>query len=192
MKKLAATLCLSAMATGAFAQGVVIFNNSPTTLVSAGTSAQTATAISGPAGSYYFGLLTSATGTPGSFTFASLYATNSSLAAGRFVGGTVPVSGWAPGTTKSYEVAGWASSLGTTFNPSWLTAAPGNGFFGLSAIGSGVAGGTTAGGQSFPTLPLFGGTGIGSGFALVGVPEPSSMALAGLGAAALFIFRRRK
>jgi len=195
MKKLAAILCLTAMATGAFAQGVVIFNNNPATLVSSGASAQTATAISGTAGSYYFGLLTSPTGGAGTWTFANLYATNSAAAAGRFIGGTVPVSGWAPGTTQSYQVAGWSSTLGATFNPSWLVTQPANGFFGTSAIASGVAGGTTAGGQSFPTLPLFGGTGIGTGFALTGasvVPEPSSMALAGLGAAALLIFRRRK
>jgi hypothetical protein len=191
MKKLAAILCLSAMATGAFAQGVVIFNNSPATLVSSQNPGQTATAISGAAGSFFFGLLTSATGAPGSFTFANLYATNSGAAAGRFIGGTVGVTGWAAGTTMSYEVAGWTSALGTTFNPAWLTTHPG-GFFGTSVVGSGVAGGTTAGGQSFPTLPLFGGTGIGTGFVLTGVPEPSSMALAGLGAAALLIFRRRK
>jgi hypothetical protein len=183
------------MATGAFAQGVVIFNNNPATLVSSGQTAQTATAISGAAGSYFFGLLTSATGAAGSFTFQNLYGTNSAVGAGRFFGGTVSVPGWAAGTTMSYEVAGWGSSLGHTFNPAWLTSAP-NGFFGVSAVGSGIAGGTTAGGQSFPTLPLFGGTGIGTGFALTGptsvVPEPSSMALAGLGAAALLIFRRRK
>ena len=196
MKKLAAILCLTAMATGAFAQGVVIFNNNPATLVSSGVTASTATAISGPAGSYYFGLLTSPTGGAGTWTFSNLFATNSAAAAGRFIGGTVPVPGWAPGTTQSYQVAGWSSSLGHTWNPAWLASQPAGGQFGVSAIASGVAGGTTAGGQSFPTLPLFGGTGIGTGFALTGttgvVPEPTSMALAGLGAAALLIFRRRK
>jgi len=193
MKKLAGILCLSAMATGAFAQGTVTFNNSSTTLVSATVNNQTA-AINGAAGSYYFGLLTSASGAPGSFTFSGVYATNFPTAnGGRFIGGTVGVPGWTPGTTMSYEIAGWAASLGTTFNSSWLTTAPG-GLFGVSAIASGVSGGVNpTSGQSFPTLPLFGGTGLNSGFTLTSaVPEPTSMALAGLGAAALLIFRRRK
>jgi hypothetical protein len=101
-----------------------------------------------------------------------------------------------------FEVAGWSASLGTTFNSSWLAnnvPKPGTdpiwtsgGFFGLSPIASGVATASPA-----PPFPLFGGTGL-PGFVLnpVGgtavVPEPSSMALAGLGAAALLIFRRRK
>ena len=191
MKKLAAMLCLSAMATGAFAQGLVNFANNAGTLVSANIGGNVAT-TSGPAGSYYFGLLTSATAA-GPFTFANVLGTNQVTAnGGRFTGGNgIAVNGWAPGSTMFYEVAGWEQSLGTTFNPAWLTTAP-SGLFGLSVVGSGVAGG---GSQSLPSLPLFGGTGITQGFTLTGgasVPEPSSMALIGLGAAALVIFRRRK
>jgi len=191
MKKLAAILCLSAMATGAFAQGIVTFNNNPNTLISATINGSTAT-ISGAAGSYYFGLLAGP-----NLTFTQLYATNSGAAAGRFIGGNVAVPGWAPGTAEQYEVVGWSSSLGHTFNPAWLTTAPA-GLFGKSAIANGpIAGGVDANGISFPTPQLFGGNGIPSGFGLTGpsgpiVPEPSSMALAGLGAAALLIFRRRK
>jgi PEP-CTERM motif len=88
-----------------------------------------------------------------------------------------------------YEVAAWDLSLGTTFNPVWLTGIP-FGLFSISAVGSGVAGG---GPQNLPTLQLFGGTGITQGFTLTGpvfIPEPSSMALFCLGAAALVIFRR--
>ncbi len=187
MKKLAAMLCLSAMATGAFAQGLVIFNNSPATLISTQTGTTVST-MSGPSGSFYFGLLTG-TAAAGPFAFGGIYATNVGTANGRFIGGTQAVNGWAPGTTMFYEIAGWASSLGATFNPAWLTTPP-NGFFGISGVGSGVAGG---GPQSLPPLPVFGGTsGIQSGFTLSQVPEPTSMALAGLGAAALLIFRRRK
>jgi len=197
MKKLAAMLCLSAMTTGAFAQGLINFNNSPTTLLSANIGGNVAT-LSGPSGTYLFGLLTSAAAT-GPFTFASVYGTNLvNASGGRFTGGNgVAVNGWAPGVTMFYEIAGWASAGGnTTFNAAWVQA---NGkpatsglpsLFGVSAIASGAAGG---GPNALPPLPLFGGaSGLTSGFTLVGVPEPTSMALAGLGAAALLIFRRRK
>jgi len=71
-----------------------------------------------------------------------------------------------------------------------------SGNFGISAVATGISGG--AGVPASPAYNLFGGaTGIQTGFNAntVGgavVPEPSSMALAGLGAAALLIFRRRK
>jgi hypothetical protein len=194
MKKLAALLCLSALTTGAFAQGIVNFANSATTHVTSG-AAGAGVDISGAAGSYYFGLLISA---PGANTWVNtgITATNSAAAAGRFVLNGVAIPGWGAGVNKDYRVAGWSASLGTTFNNAWLPngATTGNGFFGFSAIGTGAAGGTDANGNSLPPFPLFGGSGITSGFNLAPVvtPEPSSMALAGLGAAALLIFRRRK
>jgi hypothetical protein len=195
MKKIAAILCLSALTTGAFAQGLVTFANSPTTLISIGT-ASSSTAIgvnSAPAGSFYFGLLIAAAGTtdPTKFNFSGAYGTNISTAAGgRFSGGAnITINGWAAGASMAYEVAGWDKSLGVTFNSAWLTSKPGG--FGLSGIGTGTAGG---GVPPAPAFPLFGGTGLASGFLLspVTIPEPTSMALAGLGAAALLIFRRRK
>jgi hypothetical protein len=203
MKKLAAILCLSALTTGAFAQGLVTFNNNPTTLVSSGPAGAGASINSG-AGTYFFGLLISSTAT-GPFTFSGNYATNIA-SAGRLIGtpnlGGV-VNGWAPGATMFFEVAGWSAGLGATWNNGWInadgSAKPandgvwpiGNNFFGTSAIASGVAGG---GPQSLPSQPIFGSAGV-AGFnmtAVGGVPEPSTMALAGLGAAALLIFRRRK
>jgi hypothetical protein len=189
MKKLAVILCLSALTTGAFAQGLVNFFNNPTTLISAGTPGNLQTLAANSAGSYYFGLLTAPVGST-TFTFANVYGTNQN-AAGRFTGGNgVTVPGWGAGVTMQYEVAGWASSLGATFNPAWLANAPSG--FGLSGIGSGQAGGATATG-TLPNFNLFGGTGLTSGFGVIStVPEPTSMALAGLGAAALLIFRRRK
>jgi hypothetical protein len=193
MKKLAGILCLSALTAGAFAQGLVTFNNNPNTLVTSGSPGNTSS-ISGAAGSYYFGLLTSASGAANTFTFAGIYATNVT-APGRFIGGTQTVNGWAPGTTVFYEVAGWSASLGATWQPGWLLGNFGaaSGFFGISGSASGASGGGT---PPAPPLPLFGGTGLTSGFNLAPtgavVPEPSTMALAGLGAAALLIFRRRK
>jgi hypothetical protein len=178
-------LCLNLTAS---AQGLVIFANNPATLVSDNINGNNA-AIHGPVGSYYFALLT-APSPAGPFTFTGLYATNVvSLYGGRFSGGTVAVPGWAPGATMFYDIWGWSADMGQSFNPFWLTSPPAWGRWGFSAVGSGVAGG---GPQNIPPLPLFGGTGITQGF-MFGpfIPEPSNMALTGLGAAVWLIFRRR-
>ncbi len=196
MKKLATVLCLCGLSLGTYAQGLVIFANNPTTLVSANPGYlqgnYTIAPITGPVGSYYFALLTSPSpNEPANmFTFTGLYATNVvSLTGGRFSGGTVAVPGWAPGTTMYFEVAGWQASLGHDFNPAWLTAFPPNGLVSVSPIGSGVAGG---GPLSIPPLPLFGGSGITQGFGMIAIPEPNSLVLAGLGLASLLIGGRRK
>jgi len=200
MKKLAALLCLGALTTGAFAQGLVTFANGPTTLISVTPKGGTSAAYAASAGqAYYFGLLTAATAA-GPFSFAGAYATNTA-GAGRLgpASNTQAIAGWAPQTTMFYEVAGWSASLGATFNASWLTgnfgaSVPAGTFFGVSAVANGSSGGGSP--VPAPALPLFGGAGLG-GFNMNDVstgtvPEPTSMALAGLGAAALLIFRRRK
>ena len=190
MKKLAAILCLSALTTGAFAQGLVTFANGPTTLISATIGGVSASTAAGAPGSYYYALLTNGTAT-GTFSFAGLMQTNSASAGRIGPTYTTTVNGWAPGQALFYEVAGWSASLGTTWNPAWLTGNFGGklGNFGVSVAVSGTAGG---GSPPAPAWNLFGGTGL-QGFNLPSiVPEPSSMALAGLGAAALLIFRRRK
>lgn len=200
MKKLITTLCLTALVTGAFAQGLVKFSNSATTLVTDSVLGSTTPA---GAGQYFYGVFTAPEGTtdPFAFTFSGTYATNS--VAGRFQGGLntgIAVTGWAAGDTKSYFVAGWNAGMGHDYKPLWLeellnNAAGDSGVFGISAIGVGVAGGTDPLGNSLPALVLFGASpSIATGFSLqpIPVPEPTTMALAGLGAAALLIFRRRK
>ncbi len=232
MKKLAAILCLSAVATAVFAQGTVNFLNSPTTLVSTngvgalgpGTLGNTSPSTSGYY--YYFALFTAPStvtslgglgdlSTP-TWTFTTLYGTNTvATAGGRFSGGSsVSAQGWVPGQTNSYIVVGWSQNVGhdwasvqpqfvgaTNIGGVWhganLLPSSQAGYLGWSAIGAVQAGGGTTG--IVPT-GLFGaganaqGVPITTGFALdfVLVPEPSTFALAGLGAAALLIFRRRK
>ena len=186
-------VCCSMALQPAFPQGLVNFVNDPSTLVSVGPPG-VGTVMSGPPGSYYFALLTSAVG-GNNFTFAGIYATNESFA-GLLTGGTgVVVSGWAPGTARDFMVVGWSGSLGSTFNPAWLTPGTSNlpGYFGESAIGSGLAGGSTSSG-TVPNLNIFGGpAGIQNGFYLTPpvIPEPSGMALAGLAITALVSFRRK-
>lgn len=193
MKKLAAILCLTALATGAFAQGLIKFQNSSTTLVSVGGTAQ--------AGTFYYALLAAAPGTTdrAAFQFTGLYATNTATA-GRLQGGSLlgvtANSAWPALTERSFYVAGWSSDLGVTFNQDWLSGnfgAVSTGFFGWSAIATGTSGGPDpVTGQTVPALALWSGTTLTSGFNLTPIPEPTTMALAGLGAAALLIFRRRK
>src|SRR6266481_1557235 len=82
-------------------QGLVIFSNTPETLVSASINGNVAP-INGPVGSYYFALLISSSPS-GPFGFPGVYATNVMTAGGgQFDGGTVLVPGWQPGTTMFY------------------------------------------------------------------------------------------
>jgi len=229
MKKLAVTLCLSAVAVSAFAQGTVNYLNGPTTLISTNSSALSSGGT-GPtattAGGFFYALFTAPTTTTsigsisellsGGWTFSGLYAANTAATTGgRFTGGggVATSQGWAAGVSQSYVILGWSAGLGaqntnilarlngaTLSGGMWsgggLTGADNGQFIGLSPIGNGAAGGGASG---FPAFGLFGapsgqGNPIQTGYSLyvVNVPEPTTFALAGLGAAALVIFRRRK
>jgi hypothetical protein len=149
----------------AFTQGIVNFANSPSTLISYRSLYSSETGLISGSDWYYFALLTSSSGAPGTFVFTGIYATNRANTPGRFVNNGVTVPNWPAGTRLFFQVAGWHSSAGPTFNPNWqFGASPGP--FALSAIGSGVAGGTDSWtpARPFPPLPIFGGTGITSGF----------------------------
>jgi len=185
---------MSVFPLGGFAQGIVDFSNGPTTPAmyypwdaywNGGGGP-----ISGPVGSWYFGLLISSS-PAGPFVFSGVYATNTARA-GRFSGGhNVSVPGWESGVIMSFEVAGWSASLGAGFNPQWLNQYPCGGLFAVSAIGTGAAGGPGQNGAPYPPLPLFGGTGIYPGMIFAEIPEPCCLAVAGLGLGAFLISRRR-
>jgi hypothetical protein len=196
MKKIVVGVVLSLVLMEGRSQGLVNFFNIGSTLVSAGPSGGPSV---GPSpGAYYFALLTAPAGSssPLQFTFTGLYATNISVA-GRFFGGTgVAVPGWQPGTSRSFMVAGWSSNFGHDWNQDWLAGDfPDQGVFGLSSVGTGIAGGATSVGP-IPPLNLFGGAvGIQVGWNLVPVgppiPEPTTTTLGILGIIA-FMFRREK
>jgi hypothetical protein len=191
MKKCLLILPLSLAATALYAQGLVNFANTPNTLVSVEPLVyppQPYTIMSGPPGSYYFGLFLGAPN-PGSYTFTGIYATNAGVN-GLFSGGVVAVPGWAPGTSHLYFVAGWDAASGHDFQPVWLTGL-GVSSFGVSLVGTGTAGD----GASISTLNLFdGGSTIQGGLQLGNnlVPEPSTVALAIVGATVLMVCRRKQ
>lgn len=154
--------------------------------------------ISGPVGSYYFALfvapstITTLNGpfdpTLSGFTFTGAIGTNT--IAGVFSGGAVAVPGYASGTTASFTIVGWSANYGTTW-PEAIAAINADefGFWGNSGVAQVMLGGGVA-----PAGEIFG-TGAGQiqGFSLNPgpIPEPATFALAGLGTAAILLFRRR-
>jgi len=107
------------------------------------------------------------------------------------------VSGYPATSTVDLAVVGWSANIGTTWaaadawwnngNPTATSVAE---YFGISGVSGNVVLGATPG----PYNVVWGPTAV-SGLAMneiIAVPEPATFALAGLGAAALVIFRRRK
>ncbi len=98
MKKTLLTLSIMFCVSLMFGQGTLALQNTSTTLVSAGSAGQEVM-ITGPPGSYFFGLLIAPPGSsdPGQFAFTGVYATNSGTAfPGRFIaapGIDLPVPG---------------------------------------------------------------------------------------------------
>jgi hypothetical protein len=180
MRILSIIFSMSALSLTSFAQGIVNFANSPSTLVRYLTEHDKVGLISGTS-SWYFALLIGSTAN-GPFGFTGVYATNSATAPGRFVNNGAQVPGWPAGTVLWYKVAGWHSSLGPTFNPNWFLSWPA-GLLAVSQSASGMAGGavgSTGGtGIPFPPLPLFSGTGISSGFTFAPVPDLRMWQLSG-------------
>ena len=140
--------------------------------------------------------------------FSGLMATNSNTA-GRFApigantAATVP---WATGFTNSIMMVGWSANLGSTWNAvsnllnnpygSSYALFDNQGFIGTSTTGYIAPSDVNPGAILFGNSPNAYGLPINSPntqlFQLVYIPEPGTMALAGLGGATLLAFRRRK
>jgi len=211
MKKYLVTLAITALATSAFAQGTVVFNNNSSGLVKQWTSASDPTLISVPklGGSVTLfaaapGASLNPLGTVGAGGYTANYANLAAflaantgwaqiattgilpIAAGQYNGGTQTIAGGA-GANAQYFVVGWTGAFASYD----AAMAAGSGFIGVSSVFATTTGNPTTVPPGTPVS--LNSTFTGMTLATVSsVPEPSTFALAGLGAAALMIFRRRK
>jgi len=195
-KSLVLGIAALGLAASSFAQGTISFVNSATTLVTTNNgqgNAGNSTSGFGTKIQLYYQLKTGATAP-------------TALAASDFLAGTVGSWVLMPGTAGNVgsPLAGrfgaFAVTTGTDVAPAgnvWLQAVAWNGgattasqasaaatYAGVSTVWSqGTGDGASVG--AVPTSGLF------TGLVLTPVPEPSTIALAGLGAASLLLFRRK-
>jgi hypothetical protein len=202
MKKYLSVLAVAAMAvyaTSAFGQGTVVFNNGNNGLVQQWTDNNNQTLINvpkgggmvqlywAPAGSAYVPWTANLSGAAWQLLNPLWKAENpigfTTPAAGKFTGGTLTLQPLGAGAGIDYVVMGWTGAAA-----SFDAALAANSMVNVSAKFGSTTGNptTTPPGTATPIADTFGGV------TLQPVPEPSTFALAGLGAAALLIFRRRK
>jgi len=210
MKKLATLFAMMGVGLGtALAQGTIDFHNPggasgfPVTVRDAAGTVFTIgnTAGGSPLGpaSVRVGLFIGANGTPFSGMTMVGMTTNSassaSLAIGTFFGGNpFPVPGFTAGTTVSFAFAAWSISTGALTYQDAINPAinQGQGYVSSNPV---VGNGYSLGGAAPPAVtwgtPTAAQPWLVNGLQLTPVPEPSTIALGLLGAAAL-LFRRRK
>lgn len=217
MKKLLTIAALMGVASLSYGQGTVNFAAGASTATRIATNSAIGGATTGyiSGGGYYFALFVAPTSvgtgwgsstsidpTTAGFSLVNggAYATNGNL--GRFSGNPtstdpLTVNGYATSSSAEFVVVGWSANVA---GPSWSSFLS---WYGGSAGGQNtgwvghslVADQVQLGGGAIPAGNIFGANpGQVGGFTLGmhTIPEPTSFALAGLGAAALVIFRRRK
>lgn len=199
MKKLAVIIALAATAAGAFAQGTINFANTATTRIVWGNGPLPPGAVAGAnisaafdvhVGLYYLGPTGSeqnlflATGLIPKLGTLSSGNTNATVD-GRFTGAvaTVPIT---PGSTGIFVIKAWSGNF-ANYEAAQLG---GSTIGGISPQFSNITGGVPDPGNGIPgasaSLNFLGGNFVNL------VPEPSTFALAALGAGALVFLRRRK
>jgi len=206
MKKLTLIPVALLLCAGAYGQGTVTFSDNGSTKVSIVGGPANGVTPTGPAG-YEVDLLYQANNggaAPAAFGFNAASSSFTPIGAwqslgtyaltgfpGEYIIGKVALPGIAGGANVWLEVVGWNN--GTTTATSFGTATSGGStYFGNTAVVT-----LTAADPAIPTQqppPLTGAAGF-TGLPLmpdVTTPEPTTIALGGIGAAALLLFRRRK
>jgi hypothetical protein len=134
---------------------------------------------------------------------AGLSATNSTAQAGKLVpinGTTQATVPWAAGVTNNIMLVGWSANLGTTWSAvstklqNWDWFYP-SAYFGMSRTGWISPNNFNPGATMFGLAQTSAGMPISSlnmQLYFLPIPEPGTMALAGLGGLILLMFRRRK
>jgi hypothetical protein len=184
-KTLATIITVGALVASSYAQGTVNFANAAASVVKQWTTLTDSTLINVPAAGGRVELLWAAVGTTDLSAFSSINATAGFIAPGRFSGGTVTVPVTVAGSGAAFVVRGWTGSSLTWAGINPVTDQTGvSSIFTLAATGNPT---TVPPGTPASINPAFTGLTLAPP-----VPEPSSMVLAGLGAASLLLFRRRK
>jgi len=212
MKKTLLALLLAGATTAAFGQGAVVWGNNlggniipvygpdPANPLLALTGQS---ALGKPVGTtVYGGPLLSGTGYTFQFWAGSSSANlalivgasttfrtgTGALPNGLVNGGTVTIPGVEPGVAGFYQIHVWDNKGGTLSD--WASAqAAGTGMGSSAILSTGLTGGVDPV-TGNPVATPFANTWVS--FNITAIPEPATFALAGLGAAALLIFRRRK
>jgi hypothetical protein len=199
MKKYLSMLAVVALASSAFAQGLVNFANNSSTLITvdgvaipAGQgSAQLLWAPSGSTATAYDPAAGPAAWFAANTAWAAVTAANLGIdaigpAAGRFAGNAATVPTSTPGAPIAAIVAGWRGNF-ADLNAAFAGQAP----IGMSSVFAVTPGNptTTPPGTAASIVGAGGFTGLNIPTTII--PEPSTLALAGLGVAALLVLRRR-
>lgn len=171
----------------ALGQGTLTFLNTATgTGVTGGSPVTDGVGGARLAGTTFWAQLYSSTTQNGTYTAIGTPVNFRTGAAAGFVNvSTVSVAGAVPGSSVWIQMRAWEGAAGSSFE----TVSAAQGKIGTSnSINVGPLGGPDpAGGTPFTAPNL---TGL-TGFAIVGVPEPSTIALGLLGVAGLMIRRRK-
>jgi hypothetical protein len=200
MKKLACVAGLALLATGAFAQGTINFVNGPSALVTTNdTQGNTGAALAGmsPRVVLFYstaGVAPAVPSTANGFSFAGWTQTTPTTPdtvgvplPGIFSGGTQTAATAAGGSAPWVIVAGWLGG-----HADFATAVAAGAYVGVTPVAWAQSTGNPGGAPPTSPVNLALGPAAFNGLELRPIPEPSSLALAGLGAAALLVFRRRK
>ena len=179
----------ASVGTGAKAQGVVDFHNTSTTQITTNSLTGAIGPTSG-AGNYLFGLYVGPFGSPLNSLSVVGLAANSSLPGLFGMSGNFIAAGFPAGTQLSFQVRGWSSFAGNSFEQANTYTAWAN--FPIAYLGVSAPGSFTV--PSSGSIVLFGtGPGQVGGFQLTPIPEPSTTLLGLLGVLMVYKgFARRK